>query len=313
MLEIQDVPTPVPGPGELRVRVHASALNRADLLQRRGRYPAPAGLPAPIPGLEFAGEVDAIGTAVSGFTSGERVFGIVGGGAHAEYVLVPAVTAVRIPEVLSWTAAAAVPEAFMTAHDALRTQAALTAGERVLVLAVTSGVGIAAARIAAAIGARAFGTTRSASKLARAAALGLEGSAVVGSADQLAAAVRAWSPDGVDVVLDLVGGGWTAAGVEVLASRGRLMLVGLMAGARADIDLRAVLSRRLRITGTVLRARSVEEKAAVARAFEREVLPWLASGEITPAVDDVLPLERIAEAHERMERNETFGKLVLVL
>jgi putative PIG3 family NAD(P)H quinone oxidoreductase len=313
VLRIQDLPVPEPGPGELRVRVHASALNRADLLQRRGRYAVPAGATALIPGLEYAGEVDALGPGVTGFSAGERVFGIVSGGAHAEFVLVPAPTAVRIPDALSWIDAAAVPEAFMTAYDALCTQAGLAAGERVLLLAVTSGVGIAAARIAGAMGAHAFGTTRTAAKLDRAAALGLAGCAVVEDASQLAAAVREWSSDGVDVVLDLVGGAWTGAGIDVLAPHGRLMLVGLMAGARAEIDLRGVLSRFLRITGTLLRPRSVAEKALVARAFERDVLPLLSSGAITPEVDDVLPLERIAEAHERMERNATFGKLVLAM
>ncbi len=313
-LEVREVDQPVPGPRQVLVRVHASALNRADVLQRLGRYPPPNDSPRSIPGIEFAGVVDAAGPGVTRWRGGERVFGIIGGGAHAEYVAVHEETLAAIPEGLDWIAAAAVPEAFITAYDALVTQAGLAAGETVLVLAVGSGVGLAAVQVARAWEAVPYGTSRTPDKIARARDLGLaDGVVVDGSAPQaLTAAVASWTAQrGVDVVLDLLGGPYFPACVDALAVKGRLMMVGAVAGAQSTIDVRRVLGKRLTLRGTVLRARALEEKILVAEAFRREVVPRLASGQLRPVVDSVFALSRIADAHRRIESNATFGKVVI--
>jgi putative PIG3 family NAD(P)H quinone oxidoreductase len=293
------------------VRVRASALNRADLLQRAGRYPAPPGSPADIPGLEIAGEVADVGAAVTRWSAGDRVFGIIGGGGNAEFATLHEDELARVPDGMSWEDAAAVPEAFITAHDAMVTQAALRSGERVLVHAVGSGVGLAAIQLARALGGLPFGTARSANKIERARAFGLDAGAVIGTADEMAAAVREWNATGVDVALDLVGGDWLAATVECMAMRGRIVLIGLLAGRSATLNLGTVLTRRLQIRGTVLRSRSAREKADATAAFARDVLPLLESGQVRPVVDSVFPLEKIAEAHALLESNRTFGKVVL--
>ena len=312
VLEVRDVDAPQPGPNDLIVRVRASGINRADIHQRNGGYPAPPGSPADIPGLEYAGEVERVGSAVSDFRAGDRVFGIAGGGAHAELLGIPASTAARAPSNLSWTDAGAIPEAFITAHDAMVTQAKLGAGDRVLIHAVGSGVGLAAVQVARAVGAIPFGTSRTADKIDRAEPYGLETGGVVRDASELASLAKEWAPNGFDVVLDLVGGAYTPASVATLATKGRLMLVGLVAGASASFDLRRVLSRRVTITGTVLRARSVDEKAAATRAFSRDLVPLFEAGRLRAVVDHVYPLDAIADAHRRVESNETFGKVVLV-
>lgn len=315
VLALREVPEPEPGPGEIRVRVRASALNRADLLQREGRYPAPAGAPRDVPGLEFAGEVSALGALATRWRIGQRVFGIVGGGAHAESLTVDERAVAEIPETLDWVAAGAVPEAFITAHDALITQAALRADERLLIHAVGSGVGLAALQIARALGAIPYGTTRTPSKLARAHEYGMvDGVAMPESPDTLAEHVHGWTAGrGMDVVLDLVGGAYTAASLGALALKGRLMLVGLVAGRSATLDLGRILAARLTIRGTVLRSRTLEEKIAATEAFARDVIPWLAAGRAAPVIDEVFPLERIADAHRRMQSDASFGKIVLTI
>jgi NADPH:quinone reductase len=326
-LELREVPTPEPGPGQARVRVRACAVNRADLLQRHGLYPAPPDAPRDIPGLEVAGEVDAVGEGTTDVRVGDRVFGIVSGGAYAEAVVVHARTLAPIPSVgdkaMGFVEAAAMPEAFITAYDAIVLQCGLSAGETVLVHAVGSGVGTAAVQIARAIGAKAIGTARSEEKLARARLLGMTAGIVTKpSADgspSFAARVReltggaAGNPSfgGADVVLELVGGSYVAESLASLADRGRLVLVGLMAGPRADIDLGLVLRRRLRLFGTVLRSRPLEEKIAAAQVLVRNLCPLIAEGKLAPIVDRVFPLERAAEAHERMASNASFGKIVL--
>lgn len=315
VLEIAERPVPEPADGEVRVEVRAAGLNRADLLQRAGRYPAPAGAPADIPGLEFAGEIDALGPGVTGWRRGERVFAIAAGGAQAEYLCVPASTLARIPDSLDWVDAAAVPEAFITAHDAMVSQGALGRDERVVVHAVGSGVGLAAAQLANALGALVFGTTRTEEKLDRARVAGVEAGVVLTDGPEpLAAAVGAWSGGvGADMVLDLVGGDYVPAGLAALAPRGRLILVGLVAGRRAGIDLGMLLSRRLSIRGTVLRSRSVAEKAAATAAFANDVIPLLASGRVRPILDRAYPLEEIRAAHTLLESNDTFGKVVVTM
>jgi putative PIG3 family NAD(P)H quinone oxidoreductase len=312
VLEIREVETPSVGSDDLLVRVRASGLNRADIHQRKGGYPAPPGSPADIPGLEYAGEVAAVGESVGDFAIGDRVFGIAGGGAHAELLAIPARTAARAPSELSWTDAGAIPEAFITAHDALVTQARLAKGEHVLIHAVGSGVGLAAVQVARAVGAIPFGTSRTPDKIERATPFGLERGAVITDAGALGDIAREWAPDGFDVVLDLVGGPYTPASIATLAMRGRLMLVGLVAGATATLDLRRVLSRRASIIGTVLRARSIDEKAAATVAFARDLVPLLANGQLRATVDRVFPLAALADAHRRMESNESFGKVVVV-
>jgi putative PIG3 family NAD(P)H quinone oxidoreductase len=312
VLEIRDVDRPGVGADDVLVRVRASGLNRADIHQRNGGYPAPPGSPADIPGLEYAGEVEDVGSNVHDFRVGDRVFGIAGGGAHAELLSIPARTVARAPATLSWTDAGAVPEAFITAHDALVTQAKLVAGERVLIHAIGSGVGLAAAQVARAVGAIPFGTSRTPDKIERALPYGLERGGVVRDATELATLAREWAPNGFDVVLDLVGGAYTPASVATLATKGRLMLVGLVAGATASFDLRRILARRITIIGTVLRARSTDEKATATRAFSRDLGGLFDAGTLRPVVDRVFPLDAIADAHRRVESNETFGKVVVV-
>ncbi len=296
------------------VRVRAAALNRADLLQRRGAYPAPPGFPTDIPGLEFAGEVEACGAEARRWRGGERVFGITGGGAQAEYVAVPENALAEIPANLGWVEAAAVPEAFITAHDALFTQGHLAMGERLVVHAAGSGVGLAAVQLARAAGAQTLGTARrTAGKLERARAYGLDEACVVADDPRaFALAAKAWTNGaGVDVILDLVGANYLAANLDALAPRGRLLLVGTMGGASAPLDFRQVMGKRLSLTGTVLRSRSAEEKARATRLFAAHVVPLLARGALRPVIDSVFDLGDIRAAHERLESNETFGKVVI--
>jgi NADPH:quinone reductase len=315
VLELRDVPLPAPGPGEVRVRVRACAVNRADLLQRLGVYPAPLDAPPDIPGLEIAGEVDEVGPGARELDVGDRVFGLVSGGAYAEAVVAPARTLARIPEGLRFEEAAAIPEAFLTAYDAMVLQGELAAGEDVLIHAVGSGVGTAAVQIARAVGARAIGTARTTEKLRRARELGLEGAIVPtgsGSEPRFAAEVRSMTGErGVALVLELIGGSYVPESFASLAERGRLVLVGLLAGARAEIDLGIVLRRRLRVHGTVLRSRPLEEKILAGRVLAEHLAPLFSRGLLKPVIDRVLPLEKAAEAHAHMAANEVFGKVVL--
>ena len=316
VLEIQDRPVPVAVADQVLVRVRASALNRADLLQRRGRYPAPPGSPQDIPGLEFAGEVAQIGPDVSQWRVGQRVFGIVGGGAHAEFLLAHERALAEIPENLSWNEAAAVPEAFITVYDALWLQAELKACERVLIPAVGSGVGLAAVQLTRARNATPYGTARTQEKLLRAKECGLDHGAVVTQASELPVQVERWLGNDkakFDVVLELVGGDYVATDIEVLGLKGRLILVGIMAGASVDLKLHSILSKRLKIIGTMLRARPLEEKIAVTQSFAKEVVPLFAAGVLKPVVDSVFPMHRVREAHERMESNANFGKIVIAM
>jgi putative PIG3 family NAD(P)H quinone oxidoreductase len=313
-LEVCEVERPRASADRVLVRVAAAGLNRADLLQKRGHYPAPPGAPADIPGLEFAGTVEEVGEEARAWRTGQRVFGITGGGAQAEYVVVPEGHLAEIPDGLDFTAAAAVPEVFVTAHDALFTRAGLRTGERVLVHAVGSGVGTAAVQLARAAGAGAvYGTARTAAKLERARGFGLdEGVAVGPDPRAIASAVREWTRGaGVNVLLDLVGASYLEANLDALAPRGRMVLVGTMGGAVGQLDFRAVMSKRLTLVGTVLRARSTEEKARAVRRFAAEVVPLFARGLLRPVLDSSYALEEFAAAYARLESNETFGKVVL--
>ena len=311
VLEQHDRPTAEPGLGQIRVRVRASALNRADLLQRRGAYPAPAGAPVDIPGIEYAGEVDALGPDTNLWPAGMRVMGIIGGGAHAEYVCVHEREAIPVPSSLSWEAAAAIPEVFLTAYDALFHRLHVHSGDRVLIHAIGSGVGTAALQLAQVAGATVIGTSRTAEKLAKARELGLTIGIDTSRGDWVSGIASLTGDEGVDAIVDLVGGNFLAGNITVLARHGRLVFVGTTAGARAELNLSAVMSKRLRIVGTVLRSRPIEEKIALAREFSDRMLPLFESGRLRPVVDRVFPFEEIGAAHELMESNATFGKVVL--
>jgi putative PIG3 family NAD(P)H quinone oxidoreductase len=308
VLTLVERPAPEVPPGHVRVRVTHTAVNRADLLQRAGFYPAPPGVPADIPGLEYAGVVESHSPG-SVLSKGQRVFGLVAGGSYAEFVVVHEREAVRIPDDLPDHLAAAVPEAFVTAYDALVLRAGLKPGERVLVHAVGSGVGTAGLQIAKALGCHVTGTSRTAAKLERAAELGLDRGVLVRDAVELAEVL---GPDAAfDVVLDLVGGPYVGATLPSLNSRGRVVVVGLTGGVRSELDLATLLRRRLTLVGTVLRSRPLEEKIQAADVLRRTLVPWLARGMIRPIVERSFTLEEAGLAHRALATNETFGKVVL--
>jgi putative PIG3 family NAD(P)H quinone oxidoreductase len=311
VLQTADVALPIPGPDQIRVRVHATAVNRADLMQRRGNYPAPPGWPADIPGLEYAGIIDECGNGVRRWRGGERVMGIVGGGSYAEHVVVHEGEAIPIPSALSFEEAAAIPEAFLTAFDALhvRLQLPLRTPGSILIHAIASGVGTAALQFAHAMGLRVFGTARSAWKLDRIKDVA-PATLIDTSAEDFVDVVRAHG--GVDYIVDLVGGDYLEKNLQAVNSLGRIAVVGLVAGARAQLDMRMLLNKRVTIVGTVLRARSLEEKIELATLFEREGLPWIESGRVRPVIDRVLRIAEVQEAHRLAEANETVGKIVLV-
>lgn len=312
VLEVRDVAQPAPAPDQVLIRVKATALNRADLLQREGHYPAPFGFPQEIPGIEFAGEVVTVGPLVQLWKPGQRVFGITGGGAYAEYLVAQERTIAEIPQRLSWTEAASIPEAFITAQDALWKQAELRPGEVVVIYAVGSGVGLAALQLANALGAESYGTSRTPDKIERAKQLGLKQGIASSHPATLASEFKQVANGrGADVVLDLIGGRYLNASLEMLASRGRVMCIGTVAGTKAEIDLRHVLSKRIMIRGTVLRARPLEEKIVATQAFARELCPLFERGQLRAVIDSEFEMRDVAAAHRRMESNETFGKVVL--
>jgi putative PIG3 family NAD(P)H quinone oxidoreductase len=317
-LEVAERPVPEPGPDGVVVRVHGAGLNRADLLQRAGRYPAPPGVPPDIPGMEFAGVIAEVGRHVTTRAVGDRVFGIIGGGAQAECVAVPAVHCARVPEGLDLVAMGGVPEAFITVHDAMVTQAKLAADEWVLVHAIASGVGTAALQLAHAFGARVVGTARSADKLERCRALGLEvgieparTNAGALDTDALAWSIVEATDGGAHVTLDLVGGDYVIADVNAAAPQGRIVCVGTIAGGHATLPIMSILGKRLTLIGTMLRGRDVDEKAAATDAFVRDVVPLLADGRIAPVIEATLPLDRAHDAYELLESDRTFGKVIL--
>jgi putative PIG3 family NAD(P)H quinone oxidoreductase len=310
VLELRDVPRPEPGPGEALVRVASSGLNRADLLQRRGRYPVPPGYPQDIPGLELAGEVVALGEGVTSVAIGDAAMGILGGGGYAEYALSPAETLVPIPDGMDPVVAGAIPEIYMTAYDAAFVQEGLRKGETLLVHAIGSGVGTAALQLANRIGAAVIGTSRTPEKLEAAKGLGLD-HAVLADADWPARVLEITGGKGVDVILDLVGGPYLEGNQKVVAELGRHIVVGVPGGAEATLSLRALMGRRASIRGTVLRARPLPEKIELARLFAENVLPGFDDGGLSPVIDRVFPADEAADAHAYMERNENFGKILL--
>lgn len=305
-LEVRD-----PGPSEVLVEVVASGLNRADCLQRRGVYPAPPGVAPDVPGLEFSGRVARVGSDVRSFQVGDPVMAICAGAGMATHIVMHERELVRVPSGIDLVHAAAIPEVFMTAYDALFLQAGLKMGEQVLIHAVGSGVGTAALQLSRAAGAKAIGTSRSADKLARVRELGLEHGIVPddqGFAEQVKAATEGRM---ADVILDTVGAKYLSENIKAVAPCGRIVVIGLLGGAKAELPLGLLVAKRAVLRGSVLRSRPLEEKAALAQAFSASVLPLFARGELRPVIDAIMPMTEVQKAHARLEANEVLGKLVL--
>jgi putative PIG3 family NAD(P)H quinone oxidoreductase len=300
---VEEHPDPQPGAGEVLVRVRAAGLNGADMLQRRGRYPAPPGSHPDIPGLELAGEVAALGPGAGRFAEGDRVMAIVGGGGQAELAAVHERQLMPVPEPLDWPQAGGVPEVFTTAHDALFTQAGLRPGERLLVHGAAGGVGTAAVQLGMTAGATVVGTVRNEQLREDVGRLGCA-----------AVAPDAYAEHGpFDVVLELVGAPNLADNLEALATGGRIVVIGVGAGPVAEVNLLAIMGKRAVLRGSTLRARPLEEKALTARAVERHVLPLLADGRVQVPIAETYPLDQVADAYDRFAAGGKLGKLVLTL
>lgn len=306
-LEIVDRPDPAPDAGQIVVAVRAAALNRADLAQRAGKYPAPPEWPADIPGLEYAGTVLACGAGVTAWRVGDKVMGLVGGGATAEQLVVHESEVLRMPDGMSFTDASAIPEAFLTAWDAMALRGRAERGDRVLVHAIGSGVGTAAAQLARLLDVELIGTSRTAEKLARCLPLGMTHGVLTTSPDWPA---EIGAP--VNVIVDTLGAGALDANIALLAKRGRLVVLGTLTGGRAaGIDLSAVLRNRLEIIGTAMRVRSLAERAELVTRFSAEVLPYFAAGVLRPIVETVIPMREADRGYDLLASNTTFGKVVL--
>jgi len=311
VLELREVPDPEIPYGHVRVRVRYAGVNRADLLQRAGFYPAPPGAPSDIPGLEYSGTVEAVGAGAARFAVGDRVFGLVAGGAYAERVVAHEREVAPLPDGLDDREAAAAPEAFVTAYDALVVRGRLLPGERVLVHAAGSGVGTAAVQVARALGCFVVGTSRTADKLDRCRELGINAAVVPVKGAFARQVLDATGGRGVDVVIDLVGGDYTRESIAACASQGRIVLVGLTGGTSAEIPLGDLLRKRLTLVGTVLRARPLEEKIEAAKLLEKSLSPWLAERRVRSVVDRVFPLAEAGAAHTFVAGNTSFGKVLL--
>ena len=311
VLQIKNLPDPVPGPEDLLVDVRATALNRADLAQRRGGYAAPPDSPADIPGLEFSGVVARAGAKVIAFKPGDRVFGLLGGGGYAEKLVTHQGMAMHIPPSMDFEQAASIPEVFFTAYDALFNWCKLDMGERALIHACGSGVGVAAIQLARAKGATTFGTAGSAEKLAKAKALGLDFGINYRDEDFAAVVKERTANEGVNVILDVIGGSYWDRNIASLATRGRIVFVGALGGSKIDLNIGSLLGKRASLFGTTLRSRPTLEKLAVTAQFRQRVLPLFAPGRLRPVVDRVFPLDQAADAHRYMESNANFGKIVL--
>lgn len=302
-LGVEERPTPRPSGDEVLIEVAGAGVNRADLLQLAGGYPAPAGWPQDIPGMEFAGRVVATGPRAVTLSEGDRVWGLAGGGAQATHLVAPESCCAHVPDGVDLVEAGGVPEAFVTAHDAL-SQAGFRPGNRVLIQGVGSGVGTAAVQIVRACGGSSVGTSRTSEKLERAKELGLDDGVVAG--DGMAGRIGE-----VDVVLELIGGSYLSTDVGACRPKGRIVIVGLIAGASATFDMGAALRKRLTVIGTVLRSRAPHEKAAAIAAFDTEIVPLFRRGALKPVVDKIVPLDEIPSAYELLSSNSSFGKVVL--
>lgn len=311
-LQLETMSEPPMGPFDVRVRVLGVGLNRADLLQRRGMYPAPPGAVADVPGLEYAGVVDAVGDSVLGRKPGDRVMGLVGGGAYAEQLVVHERETIRIPEGMDMAKAAAVPEAYLTAYRAIFLEGGLQPGQWCLIRAATSGIGLAATQLVKAFAGRSIGTSRSADRLEKVKANGLD-VAVVDGERPLKDAVKEVTGEGAHVILDLVGGrGQLGENLKALRPEGTQVVVGLMAGPKDEINMGLLLMRRLTIKGMTMRSLPLERRISLAQMFEDRLLSFFESGVLAPVVDTVLPFEEAVKAHELMEAGSHTGKIVLV-
>ena len=308
VVRVEERPDPVPAGEEVLVRARFAALNPADLIQRAGAYPAPPGSPTDIPGLEVTGVVESCGERVSTWQRGDRVFGLVGGGGLADRVLVHERCLARVPERLDDREATAVPEAFITAHDAVRSQAGLTPGETLLVQCAAGGVGTAAVQIGFVTGARVLGVVRSERGADAVRDLGGE---PIEDESFVRRVAEATGGRGADVVLELLGAPHFADDLETLALRGRIVVVGVGGGHEATIQLRKLMQKRAVVRGTVLRPRPLEEKAAAVRAFEREVAPALEDGRMRPVVDSVFPAAEVTDAFDRLAGSGKVGKVLI--
>jgi putative PIG3 family NAD(P)H quinone oxidoreductase len=300
---VEEHPDPEPGHGEVLVRVRAAGMNGADMMQRRGLYPAPEGSPQDIPGMELAGEVHALGPGPQRFAVGDRVMAVIGGGAQAELAIVNERQLMAVPDGMDWVSAGGLPEVFMTAHDALFSQAGLRPGEHLLVHGGAGGVGTAAIQLARAAGARVTATVRNEALRGQVAELGAEVIAPEGFA--------AGGRGPFDVILELVGAPNMPENLEALANRGRVVVIGVSAGAKTELNLLALMGKRAHVMGSTLRARSLEDKAQAARLLEREVLPLFASGALRVPLAEAFPLARAAEAYERFAAGGKLGKIVI--
>lgn len=311
VLELTVLPDPVPAPGEVLVRVRATAVNRADIMQRMGNYPPPAGA-SEVLGLEAAGVVEALGEGVTGWAVGDRVMALLAGGGYAELVAVPAGQLMPVPAGMDWILAAAIPEVFLTAWQALGRQVRPAPGEWVLVHAAASGVGTAALQIARELGAHTIGTTRSGEKAER--LDGLADHVVVPGPDGFAERVMAITDGhGADVVIDLVGAAYWSQNLECIADDGRIALIGMVGGTRTELDLSRLLRRRVTVVASTLRARPPAQKAALVADFGDWGLPRLADRRLRPLVHDFLPLTRVVDAHRMVEADAAVGKVVLAV
>lgn len=312
VLRVGEAPDPEPGPEDVLVRVHATALNRADLLQRTGRYPQPGPRAAhEIPGLEFAGIVETVGPRVTLHKPGDRVMGLLAGGGYASLVATHERMAIPVPEGMSLDEAASIPEVFLTAFDALYPQAGLMMGDTVLVHSGGSGVGTAAIQLVRAAGARPLTTTGSEAKIARARELGADLAINYHTVDFREAVLAATNGRGADIILDFVGGPYLEQNLACVAPLGRIVFIGTMGGPTAPINLGILMQKRLRLYGTVLRARPLEQKIELTQAFQRHAMPLFQSGTLRPVVDRVFSFDEIAAAHEYMAANANFGKIVV--
>lgn len=310
VLRLVERPAPEPRAGEVLVRVAAAGVNRPDLMQRQGKYPPPPGA-SDIPGLEISGEIVAVRD-VDGLRAGDRVCALVTGGGYAEYCAAPAEQCLRIPKAVTERHAAAIPETFFTVWTNLFERGGLQAGERVLIHGGTSGIGTTAIQLARAFGAAVFATAGSDEKCEACRRLGAARAIDYHAEDFVAVVRKETAGEGVDVILDIVGGDYLPRNLDCLRLNGRLVQIGLIGGSKALLDLRAILHKRLTLTGSTLRARTVAEKGAIARALERAVWPLLDRGDVRPVVQAELPLERAADAHRELESGGVIGKLVLV-
>jgi len=313
VLALTRLPDPVPGPGEVLVRIRATAVNRADLLQRLGRYPAPPGAPADIPGLEFAGVVEALGPGVEAPAAGSRVMGLLAGGGYAELVAVAAGLCLPVPDGLGWDEAAAVPEVFATAYAALHPIGAVRPGEAVAVTAAASGVGLAALQLARVAGARVIALSRAPERRARLERLGAHAALDPARADLAPAIRRAAGGGGADLLLDLVGGATLPVLLDAAAERARVVLIGLLGGTAAHLDLQPILRKRLRLAGTILRTRPLAERVELTAMLARRLLPLLGDGRVRPLVGRRFALSAAAAAHEHAASATAFGKTVLIV